>query len=178
MKKFSEIQLGHVTKYKMEALLHMRKKLKIPMNLLEWIDQHMLGSTKLCFKHKNKVIKITKDMVNKIFDFPGGTVPFVFSSDDPQVKAEVTKLRNKYVDHRNKMPINKIEEVMFSDEIEDGFIRSFAFHFLSSILCPASYCFGNMKILYYLRDVSAIPSLDFGQLALDFMREESDVTLK
>uniref|UniRef100_A0A8R7QSY8 Ubiquitin-like protease family profile domain-containing protein n=1 Tax=Triticum urartu TaxID=4572 RepID=A0A8R7QSY8_TRIUA len=113
-------------------------------------------------------------MVNKIFDFPGGTEPFVFSSDDPQVKAEVTQLRNKYVDDRNKMPINKIEEVMLSDETEDGFIRSFAFYFLSSILCPASYCFGNMKFLYSLRDVSAIPSLDFGQLALDFLREESE----
>uniref|UniRef100_A0A8R7Q4T4 Uncharacterized protein n=1 Tax=Triticum urartu TaxID=4572 RepID=A0A8R7Q4T4_TRIUA len=72
------------------------------------------------------------------------------------------------------MPINKIEEVKLSDETEDGFIRSFAFYFLSSILCPASYCFGNMKFLYSLRDVSAIPSLDFGQLALDFMREESE----
>ena len=90
------------------------------------------------------------------------------------MKAEVSELRNKYVDHRNKMPINKIEEVMLSDETEDGFIRSFIFYFLSSILCPASYCFGNMKFLYSLRDVSAIPSLDFGQLALDFMREESE----
>ncbi|XP_037424322.1 uncharacterized protein LOC119288967 [Triticum dicoccoides] len=152
----------------------MPKKLKIPMNLLEWIDQHMFGSKEACFKHKNKIIKITKDMVNKIFDFPGGTEPFVFSSNDPQVKAEVTELRNKYVDHRNKMPINKIEEVKLSDETEDGFIRSFAFYFLSSILCPASYCFGNMKFLYSLRDVSAIPSLDFGKLALDFMREESE----
>uniref|UniRef100_A0A8R7PF59 Uncharacterized protein n=1 Tax=Triticum urartu TaxID=4572 RepID=A0A8R7PF59_TRIUA len=149
-------------------------KLKIPMNLLEWIDRHMFGSKEPCFKHKNKTIKITKDMVNKIFDFPGGTEPFVFSSDDPQVKAEVTELRNKYVDYQNKMPINKIEEVMLSDETEDGFIRSFAFYFLSSILCPASYCFGNMKFLYSLRDVSAIPSLDFGQLALDFLREESE----
>ncbi|XP_020155633.1 uncharacterized protein [Aegilops tauschii subsp. strangulata] len=172
VKKFSDIQLGHVTKYKMEALLHMPNKLKIPMNLLEWIDQHMFGSKEPCFKHKNKVIKITNDMVNKIFDFPGGTEPFIFSSDDPQVKAEVLELRNKYVDHRNKMPINKIEEVMLSDETEDGFIRSFTFYFLSSILCPASYCFGNMKFLYSLRDVSAIPSLDFGKLALDFMREE------
>uniref|UniRef100_A0A453PS17 Uncharacterized protein n=1 Tax=Aegilops tauschii subsp. strangulata TaxID=200361 RepID=A0A453PS17_AEGTS len=143
VKKFSDIQLGHVTKYKMEALLHMPNKLKIPMNLLEWIDQHMFGSKEPCFKHKNKVIKITNDMVNKIFDFPGGTEPFIFSSDDPQVKAEVLELRNKYVDHRNKMPINKIEEVMLSDETEDGFIRSFTFYFLSSILCPASYCFGN-----------------------------------
>ena len=174
VKQFSDIQLGHVRKYKLEPLLHMPAKLKIPMNLLEWIDQHMFGSKEPCFKHKNKTIKITKDMVNKIFDFPGGTEPFVFSSDDPQVKAEVTQLRNKYVDDRNKMPINKIEEVMLSDETEDGFIRSFAFYFLSSILCPASYCFGNMKFLYSLRDVSAIPSLDFGQLALDFMREESE----
>ncbi|VAI60089.1 unnamed protein product [Triticum turgidum subsp. durum] len=157
----------------MEALLHMPKKLKIPMNLLEWIDQHIFGTKEPYFKHKNKVIKITKDMVDKIFDFPGGTKPFVFSSDDPQVKAEVTQLRNKYIDHRNKMPINKIEEVMLSDETEDGFIRSFTFYFLSSILCPASYYFGNTKFLYSLRDVSAIPSLDFAQLALDFMREES-----
>ena len=174
MKKFSDIQLGHVRKYKLEHLIHMPVKLKIPMNLLEWIDQHMFGSKEPCFKHKNKTIKITKDMVNKIFDFPGGTEPFVFSSDDPQVKAEVTQLRNKYIDHRNKMPINKVEDVMLSDETEDGFIRSFTFYFLSSILCPASYCFGNMKFLYSLRDVSAIPSLDFGQLALDFMREESE----
>ncbi|KAF7009737.1 hypothetical protein CFC21_024243 [Triticum aestivum] len=174
VKQFSDIQLGHVRKYKMEALLHMPKKLKIPMNLLEWIDQHMFGTKEPCFKHKNKVIKITKDMVDKIFDFPGGTKPFVFSSDDPQVKAEVTQLRNKYIDHRNKMLINKIEEVMLSDETEDGFIRSFTFYFLSSILCPASYCFGNTKFLYSLRDVSAIPSLDFAQLALDFMREESE----
>ena len=124
MKQFSDIHLGHVRKYKLESLLHMPKKLKIPMNLLEWIDHHMFGSKEPCFKHKNKIIKITKDMVNKIFDFPGGTEPFVFSSYDPQVKAEVTELRNKYVDHRNKMPINKIEEVMLSDETEGGFIRS------------------------------------------------------
>nr|XP_040244211.1 uncharacterized protein LOC120963592 [Aegilops tauschii subsp. strangulata] len=31
-----------------------------------------------------------------------------------------------------------------------------------------------MKFLYSLRDVSAIPSLEFGQLALDFMCEESE----
>ncbi|SPT18204.1 unnamed protein product [Triticum aestivum] len=146
----------------MEALLHMPYKLNIPMNLLEWIDHDMFGSIEPCFKHKNKVIKITEDMVDKFFDFPGGTVPFVFSSDDPQVKAEVTELRNKYLGHRNKMPINKVEEVMLSDETEDGFIKSFTFYFLSSILGPASYCFGNTKFLYSLRDVSAIPSLDFG----------------
>lgn len=29
-----------------------------------------------------------------------------------------------------------------------------------------------MKFLYSLRDVSLIPTLDFQQLALDFMREE------
>lgn len=174
VKKFSDIQLGHITKYKMEALLHMPYHLNIPMNLLEWLDHHIFGSTEPYFKHKNKVIKITKDMVDKFFDFPRGTVPFVFSSDDPQVKAEVAQLRSKYLDYRNRMPINKIEEVMLSDESEDGFIRSFAFYFISSILCPASYCFGNTKFLYSLRDVSAIPSLDFGQLALDFMREESE----
>ncbi|XP_037434103.1 uncharacterized protein LOC119301262 isoform X2 [Triticum dicoccoides] len=72
------------------------------------------------------------------------------------------------------MPINKIEEVMLSDESEDGFIRSFVFYFISSILCPASYCFGNTKFLFSLRDVSVIPSLDFGQLALGFMIEESE----
>ncbi|KAE8817383.1 hypothetical protein D1007_05080 [Hordeum vulgare] len=95
-------------------------------------------------------------------------------SDTPQVKSEVAELRSKYIDHHDKMPINKIEEVMLIDEIEDGFIRSFAFYFISTILCPASYFFGNMKFLYSLRDVSILPTLDFGQLALNFMREESE----
>ncbi|EMS65914.1 hypothetical protein TRIUR3_16670 [Triticum urartu] len=62
VKKFSEIQLGHISKYKMDALLHMPYHLNIPMNLLEWLDQHIFGVTEPCFKHKNKVIKITKDM--------------------------------------------------------------------------------------------------------------------
>ena len=35
VKKFSDIQLGYVRKYKMEALLHMPYKLNITMNLLE-----------------------------------------------------------------------------------------------------------------------------------------------
>lgn len=110
----------------MEALLHMPYHLSIPMNLLEWLDQH-IGGTVPRFRHKDKVIEITKDMVDKIFDFPGGTVPFVFSSDDPQVKAHVAELRSKYTDYRNKIPINKIEEVMLADESEEGFMRSFAF---------------------------------------------------
>uniref|UniRef100_A0A8I6WRZ2 Uncharacterized protein n=1 Tax=Hordeum vulgare subsp. vulgare TaxID=112509 RepID=A0A8I6WRZ2_HORVV len=130
---------GHISKYKMEALLHMTYHLIIPMNLLEWLDQHIFGNVEPYFKHKNKVIKITKDMVDKIFDFPGGTVPFLFSSDDPQVKSEVSELRSKYIDHRNKMPISKIEEFMLGDETEDGLIRSFTFYFISTIMCPASY---------------------------------------
>ncbi|KAE8788943.1 hypothetical protein D1007_36944 [Hordeum vulgare] len=146
----------------------------IPMNLLEMLDQHFFGIVEPYFKHKDKVIKIAKDVVDKFFDFPRGTVPFVFSSDDPQVKSEVAELRSKYIDHRNKMPIDKIEEVMLSDKVEDGFMRSFALYFISIIMCPTSYCFGNMKFLYSLRDVSVIPTLDFGQLALDFMREESE----
>jgi len=120
----------------MEALLHMPYHLIIPMNLLEWLGQNIFGNVEPYFKHKDKVIKITKDMVDKIFDFPGGTVPFVFSSDDSQVKSEVAELRTKYVDHRNKMPINKIEEVMLSDETEDGFIRSFAFLFHINYFVP------------------------------------------
>ncbi|KAI4996187.1 hypothetical protein ZWY2020_046778, partial [Hordeum vulgare] len=144
------------------------------MNLLEWLYQHIFGNVEPYFKHKDKVIKITKDMVDKIFDFPGGTMPFLSSSDTPQVKSEVAELRSKYIDHHDKMPINKIEEVMLIDEIEDGFIRSFAFYFISTIPCPASYFFGNMKFLYSLRDVSILPTLDFGQLALNFMREESE----
>ena len=63
---------------------------------------------------------------------------------------------------------------MLSGESEDGYIRSFVFYFLSYISCPASYCFGNTKFLFCLRDDSTTPSLDFGQLALDFMREESE----
>ncbi|KAI5013501.1 hypothetical protein ZWY2020_034613 [Hordeum vulgare] len=109
-----------------------------------------------CFKHKDKVIKITKYMVEIFIDFPGGT------------------LRSKYIDHRIKMPLREIEEVMLSDKAEDGFIRSFAFYFISTILCRQSYRFGNMKFLYSLRDVSVIPTTDFGQLALDFMREGSE----
>ncbi|KAE8791505.1 hypothetical protein D1007_33948 [Hordeum vulgare] len=173
VKQFSGVQLGHISKYKMEALLHMPYQLIIPMNLLEWLDQHIFGNVEPYFNHKNKVIKISKDMVDKIFNFPSGNVPF-FRSDDPQVKSEVSELRSKYIDHRNKMPISKIEEVMLGDETGDGFIRSFTFYFVSTILCPASYCFGNMKFLYSLRDVSLIPTIDFGQLALDFMREESE----
>lgn len=147
--------------------------LQIPMNLLQWLDQH-IGGRVPCFKHKDKVINITKEMVDKIFDFPGGTVPFVYSSDDPQIKAEVAELRSKYIDHRNKIPINKIEKVMLSDQSEEGFMRSFVFYFIASILCPASYCFASSKYLYSLRDVSAIPSLDFGTLGLEFMLEESE----
>lgn len=139
VKQFCGVQLGHISKYKMEALLHMTYHLIIPMNLLEWLDQHIFGNVEPYFKHKNKVIKITKDMVDKIFDFPGGTVPFLFSSDDPQVKSEVSELRSKYIDHRNKMPISKIEEFMLGDETEDGLIRSFTFYFISTIMCPASY---------------------------------------
>lgn len=157
----------------MEALLHMPYHLQILMILLELLDQH-IGGRVPCFKHKDKVIKITKEMVDKIFDFPGSTVRFIDSSDDLEVKAEVAELRSKYTDHRNKIPINKIEKVMLSDQSEEGFMRSFAFYFIASILCPASYCFASSKYLYSLRDVSAIPSLDFGTLGLEFMLEESD----
>ncbi|KAI5014403.1 hypothetical protein ZWY2020_055793, partial [Hordeum vulgare] len=145
-------QGGHINKYKVEALLNMPYHLIIPMNLLEWLDEHIFGNVEPYFKHKNKIIKITHDMVDKIFNFPGGTLPFVFSSDDPEVKSEVSELRSKYVDHRNKMSINKIEEVMLSDKTEDDFTRSFIFYFISTILCPATYCFGNIKFLYSLRD--------------------------
>lgn len=70
------------------------------------------------FQNKDKPFKVTKEMVDKIFDFLGGTVPFVDSSDDPQVKAKVVVLQSMYLDARGKIPVNKIEEVMLSDESE------------------------------------------------------------
>ncbi|KAI4989670.1 hypothetical protein ZWY2020_038033 [Hordeum vulgare] len=82
------------------------------------------------FKHKNKVIKITKDMVDKIFDFPGGTVPFVFSSDDPQVKSEVSELRSNVDYSLPRITHIKNEDFQYLALVDRNYESKKAFGFL------------------------------------------------
>ncbi|KAE8767185.1 hypothetical protein D1007_61490 [Hordeum vulgare] len=102
----------------------------IPMNLLEWLVQHIFGNVEPYFKHKNKVIKITKDMVDKIFDFPGGTVPFVFSSDDPQVKSEVSELRSNVDYSLPRITHIKNEDFQYLALVDRNYESKKAFGFL------------------------------------------------
>ena len=172
VKDFNSIQRGYIIKYGFEHLLNIPEHLNIPLELTQWIIDHITGGR--CFKHKSKTIRFNKEMVNIIFGFSSGTIPFVFESDDPEVVAEVQEIRKKYLDVDGKLPIKKLVSVMLADDSEGGFIRSFVLFFISIILCPLTYNFVNPKYLFTLNDVSSIPNLDFGSLCIDHLFTEID----
>jgi hypothetical protein len=125
--------------------------------------------------HGNKMIKLNKEMVDKVFGFPGGTVPYILSSQDPEIVKEVETIRKQYL-QGNKIPIKHLEGILMGTNDELVFIRSLILYFITTILCPATYNFVRSKYLFSLRDSDLVNvgSIDFGSLCLTHLSDEID----
>ena len=177
VKQFNPIQIGHIKNHNMSHMLNVPDHLMIPMNLLQWLVGHTSygGSGSYFFKHKDKQIFFTKDIVDKVFGFEHGTVPFVLDSKDADAVREVEFLRSQYLDG-STIPVSKVESIMLGSNDERVFLRSFTLFYITAVLCPSTYNFINPKYLYSLRDrdILLVEYLDFGSLCLDNLFEEMD----
>lgn len=156
-------------------LLNVREHVIVPMDLLQWLAKHMRYNGQVgIFQHKDKVIHITRDMVDMVFGWRSGSVPFCLQSSDINVVEQVMLLRKKY-GADGMIELATLETVMLSQNAEvdkEDFIRSFMLYFLSLVACPTTYNFVNHKYLYSLLDVSALHNLDLSTLVLEQLCKE------
>jgi hypothetical protein len=156
-------------------MLNVPEHLMVPSSVLEWLARNMLYGGGGVFMHGNKMIKLNKEMVDKVFGFPGGTVPYILSSQDPEIVKEVETIRKQYL-QGNKIPIKHLEGILMGTNDELVFIRSLILYFITTILCPATYNFVRSKYLFSLRDSDLVNvgSIDFGSLCLTHLSDEID----
>jgi hypothetical protein len=175
VKSFSDTQVAFIHKYKLGHLLNVPEHLMIPSSLLQWLARHVCHGGSGVFSHTTGTISFNKDMVDKIFGFTSGNVPFITESDDPVVIDEVDRLRRFYV-KGNNIPVKHLQDILVGTSNEVVFIRSFVMFFITTILCPCTYNFVNAKYLYSLTDskLENVKNLDFGSLCLTHLFEEID----
>ena len=169
IKRMNPIQRGHVIRNGFSFLLQLPEHLMIPMTLTQWLLDHI--SYDGVFQHKSKTFVFNKEMINVIFGFDDGHIPFVFNSDDPAVIEEVNVIRAKY-GASSELSMERLVSIMLGDNTEVGFMRSFILFFISTILCPLTYNGVNLKYLFSLRDVSQFRNLNYASLCYDHLFTE------
>ena len=108
VKQFNPIQMGYISGRNMDNMLHMPKHLMVPLQFLQWLVDHCVYGSGGVFQKKNKRIHFTKHIVDKVFGFESGTIPYALQSDDPVVVSEVEALRLFYVKGKH-IPIKHLE---------------------------------------------------------------------
>ena len=128
----------------MDNMLHMPNQLMVPLNLLQWLVDYSVYGSGGVFKKKNKTIHFTKHIVDKVFGFESGTIPYVLESDDPDIISEVEALRLPYL-KGNYISIEHLESILLGTNNEVVFMRYVMLYFISTLLCPSNYNFVNPK---------------------------------
>jgi hypothetical protein len=175
VENFTPTQIGHISKYHLESITQMPKYLMIPMHLLQWLAFRSAMNRGWEFVKRDKVIHFNKQIVDKIFGFPSGTITFAMGSNDPGIKAEVKALRMQYHVGK-KYPVHRLESILLETDDEMVFIRTLILYFIITVLCPPTSNFFNSKLLFSPRDINMpqVGQLDFATLCLDHLFEELD----
>jgi hypothetical protein len=175
VEKFNPVQQGHISRYHLDWLTQMPGHLMIPTHLLQWLAFRSCCNNGNIFKKRDKVIHFNKQIVDKIFGFPNGTIPFTTRSNDPDIKAEVEAIRSQYR-VGNRYPVTRLESLVLGSNDEFVFIRSLILFFITTVLCPSTTNFLKSKFIYSLRDVNLhqVSQLDFATLCIDHLWEELD----
>jgi hypothetical protein len=175
LKKLDNIQRAHIARYHLEFLTYIPDHLLVPTHLLQWLAFRCASTQGKVFRKRDKVITFTKDLVDKIFGFPNGTIPFSLGSKNPEIEAEVEALRAQYRVNDN-YPVHRLESVLLGTNDEVVFIRTLILTFITTVLCPTTSNFMKPKYLYSLRDVNIVEvrNLDFATLCLDHLWDEMD----
>ncbi|XBH66369.1 hypothetical protein VPH35_094896 [Triticum aestivum] len=163
-------QRGYVSKHDLDNLLHINNHLIVPVGFMQWLVDHTRSNA--VFKYKNKFIQIRREMVNQVFGIQSGSEPFPIKSNDPVVVAKVKALNDKYISGSRTIPIDNIVKMMKNDETEEGFICSFLFPFISTVLCPITCNYANWKLLYGLHDISKLHNYDLASYCINHLSEE------
>ena len=175
VKQFNPIQRGYISRRNMGNLLHIPNHLMVPLSLLQWLVDHIVYGSGGVFKKKNKTIHFTKHIVDKVFGFESGTIPYALASEDPVIVGEVEALRMFYAKGKH-IPIKHLDSILLGTNNEVVFMRSFVLYFITTVLCPSTYNFVNPKFLYALthRDMHQVQELDLGNLCIGHLFEEID----
>ena len=175
VKQFNPIQRGYISRRNMDNMLHMPKHLMVPLQLLQWLVDHCVYGRGGVFKKRNKSIHFTKHIVDKVFGFESGTIPYALQSDDPVIVSEVEALHLFYLKGKH-IPIKHLESILLGTNNEVVFMRSFLLYFITTVLCPTTYNFVNLKFLYALtdRNMHQVQHLDLGNLCIDHLFQEID----
>jgi hypothetical protein len=121
LKKLNNIQREHIARYQLEFLAFIPDHLLVPTHLLQWLAFCCASTQGKVFKKRDKVITFTKDLVDKIFGFPNGTIPFTLGSKIPEIEEEVEALRAQYRVNDN-YPVNRLESILLGTNEEVVFI--------------------------------------------------------
>ena len=171
----TDIQKSYVTKYELDHLLNIPPHLMIPIPVLQWVANHLNCNGTGVFRKGQKIIHLRREMVIQVFGIRSGSVPFPMDSTDQVIVARVLELRSEYLGAGEKnISFDNIITKMKNDETEEGFIRSFMFLFVTSVLCPTTRNYANWKLLYGLDDITKLKTFDLAQLCIDHLNNEID----
>jgi hypothetical protein len=173
VERFNDVQRNHIINHHLGHLLNVPRHLFVPLSLLQWLVRRMSNGS---FVHKTRRIDFNKNMVDKVFGFPNGNVPFLLGSDDPDVVQEVKNIRVFYLKKGKKIPISQVEAIMLATNNEIVFMRSFIMFYIATILCPSTSNFVSSKYLYSLKDgdIEHVEDFDFATLCLNNLTDEID----
>jgi hypothetical protein len=83
------------------------------LRFIKWLAYRSVGTDTSFVKKRDKVIYFNKNIVNTIFGFANGGIPFTMSSNDHDIELEVEELRRQYRAGK-KFPVQRLESVMMS----------------------------------------------------------------
>jgi hypothetical protein len=172
-KKFSGKQISYVKKYGFETFLHLPKHFRAPLVICQYIADNTGVMGRGLYQKREKKIRFSKQMVNRIFGFSSGSIPFVFGSDDIVKKQQVKAISQKYL-VGGQISMKKLVKALLEDESELGFMRSFILLMIGTILCPRTYDSLSPKYLFSLLDSSNFRKLDYGALCISHLESEID----
>ncbi|KAL6839436.1 hypothetical protein ACP4OV_030706 [Aristida adscensionis] len=169
VKTLNETQKGFIEKHGFGFILDVQQFV-IPIGFIErvmkytdpYLDEFIFGK---------KRIKLNSDMVCKVLGVPSGNIDVKFHTNDPDVAACVAKWKSEYKVGRS-YPIKKCLELMFNNNDEETFMRSFFLFLISTILIPDKSNTIRVDYLYFLVDINSFADFDWAGHILHVVMSE------
>ncbi|KAL6646822.1 hypothetical protein ACP70R_015516 [Stipagrostis hirtigluma subsp. patula] len=126
----------------------------VPIPLLEWLMDHLIVGV--------AEFKFSKFMVQQILGIPSGPVSVDLDTVPDGMSDEIAKLRASYiVGVGEKATINEAICQTIEDHNENSFMRSFMLVALSTVICPSTQNYVNLRYLNCLMNCGDIRNYDW-----------------
>jgi hypothetical protein len=157
-KNMNDAKRAIIAKTAFKPLLNVASFAAPPMELIEYVVKHTNPKLRE-FRHKNKSILFTREMVVKVLGVPSGNRDLVYLKRTQQFD-----LRDMFKNEKGRATIAKAIEVLENceDTNEALVVQSFGLIAFATVLCPGTGNLVKCEYLGILMDANEI-----GQYAID-----------